>query len=328
MGDVVERSGRMSNLSTALDHGSHDAARGAGRDDGGGKRITDLPEFDGEPEGKLLGTQDLPMVGAAGVLVLPQRLPSTAPKSRGMEVPDPLDVALGFAGGGLGCDLIGWGTECLKEDNAAPYKMFDNAATDSAFAAYVVAEVVDETAQSSSDSPRLAQPDIEHVKALAAELGPMKPKEGPGLVQLARDPKRREECPVCAAEWSQALKALSDKEKAGHREADPDDLDALLSAPSRRQIASGKNGKVKMHSLRCHWMWFQQSLCTALCSLRFDDKGEPRPHPGSPSNVVPPAVYDTWHYWRQKTGRGGAERAQDRASATDRLYRGEAATGA
>jgi len=273
--------------------------------------------LDCEAEGQLLGAQDLPMVGAAGVLVMPHRPQSTSLTAPGSGVVDPMDIALGFVGGGAGFDLSGWGEDAEQDLSAS--QLYDNARQEKRFSRYLAAEVLEAspaTGPSRSPPPSAREPAWELVKAMAAEVQPPKPKEGPTLLQIAKDPRRREECPICAAEWNQALRQFSmrDLHDAGEAET---------PMPIARRCTS--NRKAKMHSLRCNWMWFQQSLSTSLCALRFDEKGDPRPRPSSPSSVLPPPMYDVWHFWRQRSGRSNGDRDRDRAAATDRLVRGEPA---
>lgn len=304
---------------------------GAGGDD----PTADAPAtsaFEAEAEGTLLGVQDLPTVGAAGVLVLPQR-PATATGSgaasssggKRPEVADLGGISLDFIDANT--DVLGWGPECEKEVRL-PFRLLDATEEERSLVRYICAETGNSPTASASaaagsasgaPSPRDEQPDIEQVRALAAEAPVMKPKEGPGLLQLAKDPRRREECPVCAAEWSQALRQLNIAVECKDNDGE---ADKMSPASLSRRFAPTK--KSKMHSLRCNWLWFQQSLSTPLCALRFDETGDPRPRPGSPSSVLPPAMYDVWHYWRQKSG-GRGDREHGRAAATERLVRGEPA---
>lgn len=266
-----------------------------------------------EADGALLGAEDLPMVSATGVLVLPWR-PNrrTSNKSGGAQnevvATDLDDVVLKMLGDG---DLAGWGPDCDREDWRSD-RLFDAAQTAKHFAEYVANEAGGRTAATSSSTPQ-RQWDVEQVKALAPDVQPAKPAQGPGLLELARDPRRREECPVCAAEWSRALEQLNPNAPVPPKGGEVD------RGPMRR-YTTGKRGK--MHSLRCNWLWFQQNLCTSLCALRFDAQGAPRPLPPSPSTVLPPAMPDVWHYWKQKGGRGDRERV---AATTDRMTRGEPA---
>jgi len=263
------------------------------------------------------------MVGAAGVLVMPHRPQGKNRAAPGSEVVDPTDVALGFAGGGSGCDLLGWGEG--EEQEPESFRLYDNARRERRFSQYLAAEIPEAQpgtgpARSPPPSARTREPPSwELVKALTAEAHPTKPKEGPNLVQLAKDPRRREECPICAAEWNQALRQLSLKEEA----AQIDGTEVEAPPPIARRC--NNNRKTKMHSLRCNWLWFQQSLSTSLCALRFDDKGDPRPRPSSPGSVLPPPMYDVWHYWRQKSGRSNGDRDRERSAVTERLVRGEPA---
>merc|ERR1712060_903190 len=81
--------------------------------------------------------------------------------------------------------------------------------------------------------PQSTRNDIprEMLEELIADMPPQRPAQGPSLLQLAKDPRRREECPVCAAEWSRAV------DQSGQPSEVP-------SAPSRRRVLPGKG---KMH---------------------------------------------------------------------------------
>lgn len=260
------------------------------------------PGADGDPEGALYGAEFLPMVGAAGVLVLPRRA-DVAPSSKVKQAPNAEGeedvVAL------LGNEeLFGWVHDTEAEDRA-PHRLYDAHMAARKFKKYVAEEC------SSSDLPRPSneQPiDMERVRVFTAELPPSKPAQGPGILQLAHDPRRREECPVCAAEWSQAMACIAEGRPPPEKEAIP--------TMGRRQSVS----KRKMHSLRCNLAWFQQNLCSALCALRFDTKGAARPSPPSPGRILPPPMSDIWQYWK-KTGRASDNR--DRQAASERLTRGE-----
>lgn len=260
------------------------------------------PGADGDPEGALYGAEFLPMVGAAGVLVLPRRA-DVAPSSKVKQAPNAEGeedvVAL------LGNEeLFGWVHDTEVEDRA-PHRLYDAHMAARKFKKYVAEEC------SSSDLPRPSneQPiDMERVRVFTAELPPSKPAQGPGILQLAHDPRRREECPVCAAEWSQAMACIAEGRPPPEKEAIP--------TMGRRQSVS----KRKMHSLRCNLAWFQQNLCSALCALRFDTKGAARPSPPSPGRILPPPMSDIWQYWK-KTGRASDNR--DRQAASERLTRGE-----
>lgn len=316
LAEIVARISRKEDPSAEVDGDRPSGLPVVASSDGRGRAASDHHCFpEEEPEGRLLGVQDLPMVGAAGVLVMPPK--SKKPMSKGHnEVANHLDVALGFGDGGQGCDLVGWDAECDQEE-FAPYNMLNVVSHKRMLASYVSSEVSESPGFPAPD--RHADPNIEKVKSLALDIPATKPKEGPGILTLARDPKRRENCPACAAEWNQVLKQLGMQVE----QEEPKEVETQASILLAKRNGAAK--KTKMHSLRCNWIWFQQSLCTALCSLRFDDKGDPRARPGSPGSVLPPPMYDVWHYWRQKSGRG-ADRDRDRQAATERLVRGEPAS--
>merc|ERR1712129_183806 len=133
----------------------------------------------------------------------------------------------------------------------------------------------------------------QQVQGLALSALPPKPKDGPSLLQLARYARRREECPVCSIEWSSAIRQLGSSCPAANSE--------VVQPCRRATLVSGR--RTKMHSLLCNWRWFQQNLCSSLCALRFDEHGAPRMRSTSPLAYLPPAMYDVWHYWKQKGGR-------------------------
>lgn len=219
--------------------------------------------FEDEVDGILLGAEKLPRVGMAGVLVLPQR-PCILSQH---------DCPL------LDSELDGWAPDCEWFDSA-PSRLYDSAEGERCFAAYVHIEVFQ-----GGSAPSIQQ-DLEHVRMIAGCIPQRQiPAHGPSLLQLAKDPSRREECPVCSLEWSQAFNS--------HGQAD-----SAEEEPVRRR-SSGRRGKA-VHSLRCTWSWFQQSLCGVLCALRFDGHGSPLRAPLSASAVLPPPMADVWQYWRRK----------------------------
>eukprot|EP00930_Biecheleria_cincta_P004336 TRINITY_DN105248_c0_g1_i1.p1 TRINITY_DN105248_c0_g1~~TRINITY_DN105248_c0_g1_i1.p1 ORF type:complete len:642 (+),score=110.64 TRINITY_DN105248_c0_g1_i1:551-2476(+) len=261
------------------------------------------PGADGDPEGALYGAEFLPMVGAAGVLVLPRRaevaLSSKAKQASKAEAEEDVVALLGNE------ELFGWVDDTAEE--RAPHRLYDAHMAAKEFKKYVAKEC------SASDLPWPSEQPIDLVKVrvFTAEMPPSKPAQGPGLLQLARDPRRREECPICSAEWSQAMTCIAEGRPPPEKEA--------LPTMGRRQSISRK----KMHSLRCNWAWFQQNLCAALCALRFDPKGAARPSPPSPGRILPPPMFDIWQYWK-KTGRASDNR--ERQAASERLTRGESVT--
>lgn len=242
------------------------------------------------------------MVGAAGVLVLPRRsqAPENKERKKG-EVVDLSDVHL-LVGNS---ELLGW--EAEKEELSA-WKLFDASSVDRSLSEYVAAEVGPRPEPSPSGVPPASAAAAEEVKAVTANHAPSKPCQGPSLFDLARDSRRREECPVCAAEWKEAVQGLQEGrlpvDKGGGME---------IAMRGRGPVARRGN-KAPMHSLNCNWAWFQQNLCALLCSLRFDPRGDPRPSPPSPSTVLPPPMPDVLQHWRQKG---------PRTSIVDRSGRGE-----
>lgn len=259
------------------------------------------PGADGDPEGALYGAECLPMVGAAGVLVLPRRADavqsSKLKQCSKAEGEDDVVALLGDA------ELFGWVHDTEAEDRVA-HRLFDAHVAAKKFTKYVAEECSSRNLPWPSQEPV----DVGKLRELTAEQQPSKPAQGPALLQLAHDPRRREECPVCSAEWSQAMSCIAEGRPPPEKEA--------LPAVGRRQNMSKK----KMHSLRCNWAWFQQNLCASLCGLRFDAKGAARPSPPSPGRILPPPMFDIWQYWK-KTGRSSETR--DRQAASERLTRGE-----
>jgi len=271
--------------------------------------VSAKPWTEEEIDGVLLGAESLPIVGAAGVLVLPSRATASDGRSGRRTCEETLDfdccdIALASLGS---AELSGWGPDCNADDSSFD-RLFDRATRERELSEYVAAETKTGVCPRAPSIPvGLA---MDQLRALAAEGAPPRPSVGPGLLELARDPRRREECPLCAAEWGRAIEQLGFQPDA----AEP------LSVPTRRR---GGVGKGKMHSLRCTWAWFQQNLSASLCALRFDAQGCPRHRPSSPSTVLPPPIADVWQYWRQKGGRSERDKADRAAAATERLMRGE-----
>jgi hypothetical protein len=247
-----------------------------------------------EPECTLIGTEDLPLIGAAGVLVLPKRLGRNSSKSNLED--DPFQLGRE--------ELTGWGWECQREDQSSD-KLLDAAHREKRFKEYV------ERADPKSTDDAMEQPPMEELKALAAESPAPNPLQGPGILQLAMDPKRREECPVCNAEWKSALRQLGAAAGTSISKRDGE------GASTRRRNITGRG---KMHSIRCTWTWFQQNLTDALCALRFDSQGNPRQFAPSPNRILPLPMMDVWNHWKQRGTR------TDRA-VTDRLCKGEPSKG-
>lgn len=285
----------------------------AGDEDVGGEAG---PGVDGDPEGILVGIESLPMVGAAGVLVLPKR-----PRTELQEALDPNDISFSLLGG----PVAGWGPACDREDNV-PHRLFEMSRAERVFSQYATVE----TGIAAKEMARkLEQPDLEQLKHLAMEQYPVRPSQGPGLLQLALDPQRRDECPVCAAEWGQAVRYL---QAASLGEAGQTAAVVAAMGPGGSGMAgfSGLGGgnfrrgavnakSKKMHSLRCTWAWFQQNLSSNLRLLRFDENGAPRASPPSPSTVLPPPIADVWQYW----GKKGTKLERERTAAVDRLARAD-----
>lgn len=248
-----------------------------------------------EPECILIGTEDLPLIGAAGVLVLPRKLGANVSRQ---VVEDPF---------GLGTDdLDGWSMECHREE-LAPDRLLDAARRTKRFSAYISSLANASTADKSEEE----SPPMEELTALAAEAPA--PIHGPGLLQLASDPARREECPVCNAEWKSALRQLGAATTGSGAIKASDGTSNSTANRVRRAVM----GRAKMHSIRCTWSWFQQNLCTSLCQLRFDAEENARPVPIPPNRFLPPPMMDVWSFWKQK----GSQR--DRDFKAERLLKGE-----
>mmetsp|Transcript_66805 Transcript_66805/g.110591 ORF Transcript_66805/g.110591 Transcript_66805/m.110591 type:complete len:802 (+) Transcript_66805:609-3014(+) len=248
-----------------------------------------------ESTSTLIGAEDLPVIGAAGVLVLPKRPGFNCANA------DKEDAWLFTAD-----QLSGWGLDCEREDLANPERLMDAARRDKVLAEYAA----NDPSVLTSDASEVV-PSKQELLAVNEGQAPS-PVQGPSLLQLLVDPKRREECPVCAAEWRRVVKEL------GSTTVSKETVEAV-PAPIRRRTAAGK---VKMHSVRCAWAWFQQNLSASLCGLRFDSQGVAVLHPPPASRVLPPPIMDIWNYWRQK---GGRSEKTDRANVSERLTRGESA---
>eukprot|EP00931_Biecheleriopsis_adriatica_P036335 TRINITY_DN20934_c0_g1_i1.p1 TRINITY_DN20934_c0_g1~~TRINITY_DN20934_c0_g1_i1.p1 ORF type:complete len:485 (-),score=91.02 TRINITY_DN20934_c0_g1_i1:98-1552(-) len=247
------------------------------------------PGADGDPEGALYGAENLPMVGAAGVLVLPRRHMQNEKTAKKDD------------------DFWGWGQDAECEERV-PWRLYDSSERERQFAKYVQQEISVGSSSSAAASGAAEKEvvDMDQVRIATVDQPQSKGSQGPTLLQLAQDPQRREECPVCNAEWREAMRCIAEGRPPPEREP-------LPTHGGRRHSVK----KQKMHSVRCNWAWFQQNLCRALCALRFDQKGAARPCPPSPGSILPPSMLDVWHYWKK------AGRNCDRAVASDRLTRGE-----
>lgn len=317
-GEVCEAAGGGSSADGAADEDGGSSASGRGAASlSKAKESTShrgsMAGDDFEVNGVLLGAEDLPMVGAAGVLMMPPPRKGSAhgqsgggPSASHAREADPADVTMSFFGPSA-ADFVGWGPDCELEAGA-PLRLFDDEVADQSFSEYVVREVGGEDV--SPEAEPLSWDQMQQVLALS-EMAPPRPKDGPNLLQLARDPKRRDECPTCASEWSTAIRSLG----AMSLEGPP----TQNSKGRRESLTSGR--RAKMHSILCNWKWFQQNLCNSLCNLRFDEQGNSRARPTPVITYMPPPMHEVWHHWRQKGGT--RDRNQDRQAAADRLLRGE-----
>lgn len=213
------------------------------------------PGAEGDPMGVLLGAENLPMVGAAGVLVLPRRqaekVPEKVPeKSRKKAQVNFTDLAALLADE----VLDGWGG---AEEPA--WQLFERRKEQQNFHRYV------EDSVASGGAAAEPELDMEQVRTLTSEQPAAKPSQGPGIRQLAQEPARREECPVCQAEWIVALRCMQEGKP-------PPEKEALALQPVKKQPSSAKKYQ-KMHSIQCNWAWFQQNLCSMLCSLCMANSG-------------------------------------------------------
>lgn len=253
-----------------------------------------------EGYGELLGAESLPLVGVAGVLVLP-RMPIKGIAE--YEDDRSEQIRLLFDGE----DLCDWGDDW---EEPPLERFFDESWREKRLADYVAAEAKPSRSSSSAALP------LQQLKALADTLPPPSPAAGPGLLTLARNPRRREECPVCATEWRRALEDLGE---------DVPEPRPSESVPAVRRRAVSR-GSVRMHSIRCHWAWFGENLASRLCALRFEPStGAPRPSPPSPSTVLPPPMLEVWQHWRTSKGQAKTDRERV-AQATERLVKGESAS--
>lgn len=261
---------------------------------------------DPEPDGALLGIEDLPVIGAQGLLVLPKRLGTLFGAGNG-ENGRGSNRSSSAAGPGdlvflANEELSGWALECDRQAGM-PDRLLDAAKGDRLLSDYVSAEVK-EVAAASAEGVCDA---LETVPVVSYEqlkaLGPPAPTpiQGPGILRLWREPRRREDCPVCAAEWARAMEQIGACPRPTQA-AEPGAASSASSS-SRRHRAGVAGGRPRTHSVGCAYAWFQQSLCTALTKLRFDADGNPRLGPISSVRVFPPPMMDVWSYWKQKGGR-------------------------
>lgn len=293
-----------------------------------GKEAQEAPrEHDFDADGVLLGIEDLPMVGAAGVLLMPLRARNKA-QAQGRPGAAGASLALkGFEAVDAAEDFMGWGEGIQAQ---APLRLYDEELQGLQLAEYVAAETGlagggGSDGDGNEDTTEPVEPltweQLQQVQALVGGARAPTPKDGPSIVMLAKDPKRREECPVCAAEWSTALRQIGVVAPMPSAAQAAAAAEAASQAASRRStLATTGRGRVKMHSVLCTWRWFQQNLCASLCAMRFDEHGNPRVRCTSPLAFLPPAMYDVWHHWKQK---GSRDRNHDRALAAERLVRGE-----
>lgn len=254
---------------------------------------------DGEPECYLFGTENLPLMGAAGVLVLPKRIADESRSCRGAEEDDLLSYGRE--------ELAGWGFE---REELSGDRLIDAALRESHFSEYVTC---------STEGEHIDHAALEQLRELSTEQST--PLRGPSLIQLAYDPKRREECPVCNAEWSGAIRQLGKcEEGATDVKGSPRNGEAAKIPSARRSTIV--TGRGKMHSTRCCWAWYQQNMSSMLCSFRFDAQGGMRQISVNPNRVLPPPIMDVWLHWKQK-GRGDRADRGGQAMISDRLSKGE-----
>eukprot|EP00747_Dinoflagellata_sp_TGD_P029870 gnl/TRDRNA2_/TRDRNA2_134238_c0_seq2.p1 gnl/TRDRNA2_/TRDRNA2_134238_c0~~gnl/TRDRNA2_/TRDRNA2_134238_c0_seq2.p1 ORF type:complete len:585 (-),score=86.43 gnl/TRDRNA2_/TRDRNA2_134238_c0_seq2:78-1742(-) len=239
-----------------------------------------------------------PAAGMGGILVLSKHLQSP-PVYQKEDLVGASDVLL--------LDLGAWGD---GEENSAPDRLYDAGVRERRFESYASKEAKGNGHTTPDTSPR-----EEELRAILNDVPDRKPSEGPSLRQLAQNPRRREECPVCSSEWNRFAEQVSSGTfvpGSGDNLA----LSALVSS-GRGRIPMVK-GKKMLHSVRCNWHWFQENLQDRFCELRFDKAqgGAPRPAPKSPTSVMPPAMWDVWQYWKQN--KGLARRGSADLSATDK----------
>eukprot|EP00928_Gymnodinium_smaydae_P059852 TRINITY_DN4331_c0_g1_i1.p1 TRINITY_DN4331_c0_g1~~TRINITY_DN4331_c0_g1_i1.p1 ORF type:complete len:318 (-),score=55.59 TRINITY_DN4331_c0_g1_i1:68-1021(-) len=228
----------------------------------------------------ILGTKDLPVVGAAGVLV-----PASSFRPAADDAADASTVLelqeLNFSS---------WGPSCTANDTI-PSRLYQSGQAEKRLTEYLTAESAGSTAGAGLIMPRpLSQIPQDMLQVLASEQRQVKPAQGPSILQLAKDPKRREECPACAAEWARTLEQLQQQQSAAS------------GVVPQKQMRRAVPQKVKMHSIRCHWLWFQQSLCSIVRNLRFDENGDARGNPPL-HTAFPPAMFDAFQFWKSKPGK-------------------------
>eukprot|EP00439_Symbiodinium_sp_Y106_P071692 s2423_g12.t4 len=177
-----------SQTSTAASSGAAGANRkgssagSTGKHDGRSVPLTPHsgPGAEGDPPGTLLGAENLPMVGAAGVLALPKRqqLAEQAPekptkKSARLVGADASDL---LAAG----ELHGWGGDY---EDVPPYQLYDLSKAERKFKRYV------EEATKASDREWVAEDgvDLDQVRVLTMGQPDPKPVQGPGILQLAKE---------------------------------------------------------------------------------------------------------------------------------------------
>eukprot|EP00929_Paragymnodinium_shiwhaense_P022812 TRINITY_DN14457_c0_g1_i1.p1 TRINITY_DN14457_c0_g1~~TRINITY_DN14457_c0_g1_i1.p1 ORF type:complete len:774 (-),score=149.37 TRINITY_DN14457_c0_g1_i1:152-2473(-) len=267
------------------------AASSAGAAASSGQAAAAVEEVDPRlwGEGTLVGAEDLPVVGATGVLVLPRE--STMKMARGISQED--DIFLDLLD-----DMSGWGASCAREDALLPDRRYAHIQAEKRISEYMVAEAAGATA-----ATRGSEVDKDACEFTSAELAtldelPVRPYNGPTMSQLARDPRRREECPICAQEWSRALETL------GAKDGQPMDPMSARRRP---------HPKDRVHSIRCNWAWFQQSLCSIMAAFRFDAEGMPRNQAPAMHTIFPPSMADVLQYWKSKAGKAKLDALGDRA---------------
>jgi len=261
---------------------------------------------DGEPQCLLLGTEDLPLMGAAGVLVLPRRFTAHY-TGRGAGENDLLSFGKE--------EMTGWGFDCEREELSAD-RLLEAARRDKQFVEYTSGNCSSEVTELANLDPE----SMHELQELSFEQAGSNwtPSQGPTLMQLALQPKRREECPVCNQEWTKAVSQLSTNVEGADAEQSSQGGQAEASNMRRRSVATGR---AKMHSVQCCWLWYQQNLCKTLCNLRFDANGLMRNCPVAPNRVLPPPMMEVCIHWKQ-LGKGGRNDRPNQMLACDRLTKG------
>lgn len=226
----------------------------------------------------------MPLIGAAGVLVLPRK---RAPSPRGEVGIASSDILL------HGVELTSWGVK--EPGEFQPHRLFDEAQRDSQLSEYCAALARQEPEHAGRMVHVPRTPGVSNL-----------PAQGPSMRMLGLDPRRREECPICAEAWSKFTETRSHDGAGSVAPAAP--------APVRRRGGTTTAKQGKMHSVRCAWAWFQQNLTAQLCALRFDvrNEGQPRSSPPSPSTVLPPPINDVVQHWRQQKLKADREAAKER----------------